>query len=83
MTVQASIICAALLLAASILLGSRWEMSVTVGGEAYRLDRWTGDIRVCNSMAPSRLAANQLGMGAALRCDGPTADELARAGFGQ
>lgn len=62
-----AIIIAGALIAAAILFAFRWDMAA-FGGQAWRLDRWTGKIVGCNATNNRRLAADQLGVGLAYRC---------------
>lgn len=62
------------LIAAAILLVFRWDMAA-FGGEAYRLDRWTGHVVACSAPNQKRVDAAWAGVGLSYRCRELTPEE--------
>lgn len=54
----------------------RWQVAGGAAG-AYRLDRETGQIVICNADQNSRDIAATMGYGVAARCEGPTPEQRA------
>lgn len=48
MRILVAIVIAGVLIAAAILITFRWQIAVNSDGGIYRLDRWTGQTRICN-----------------------------------
>ncbi len=67
-TLALSVLAAGMLIASAILFTGRWELA-GVGGQPYRLDRWTGAVSACSALQAKRLAAAELGVGLAFRCE--------------
>ena len=68
--IEAAIIAAGLLIAASIAFVGRWEME-PYGGHplAFLLDRWTGDVTLCAPKSEQFVADSaSLGVGTHFRC---------------
>jgi hypothetical protein len=74
MKVSFAIVLGAALIAVTLLFLFRWEIS-GVGGQAYRLDRWTGRITSCNVPSALQSDGHQLGFGFQLRCSSLTPTE--------
>jgi hypothetical protein len=49
-----STIIGAIIIAGAVLFAFRWEIA-PAGSMVYRLDRWTGQIQVCNASVESQL----------------------------
>lgn len=52
----------------------RWQIAATVDG-VYRIDRWTGEVRLCTAQYAMKQIAAAYGAGTPVRCtDAPTAE---------
>ena len=82
MQIAASILAGSLLVAASIALIFRWEVTPINGtvaaNGAFRLDRWTGEIVACNGGVDQRMAGLQGAHAYRLECEPwePPADDF-------
>lgn len=68
----------ALIIALAIVFTGRWEITSAPNAQTlavYRLDRWTGQVRVC-SARNTGLPAIALGFGLGLRCTAATQSDI-------
>lgn len=75
MSVQTSIVIGAIIIAGAIAFVKRWDVAA-FGGDAFRLDRWTGEVATCSGPDQKRADARALGVGLVLRCQELTAQEV-------
>jgi hypothetical protein len=70
---SASILAAAVIIAAAILFIFRWEISA--GTTVVRIDRWTGAVSGCTALL-NQADAERIGVGTPYRCTEMTAEEM-------
>ena len=80
MNIAIAVVLSGALIAAAVLFTFRWELAA-FGGQAYRLDRWTGAIVACNVPSQNLVDAGNLGVGIKYRCSELTAAEAANSGI--
>jgi hypothetical protein len=49
MRLEWAVLAGAGLIAAAVLLTNHWQMQVVSGSGLFRLDRWTGEVTVCET----------------------------------
>lgn len=67
MNTPIAVILGAVLIAATHIYLSRWEVSST-STLTFRLDRWTGSVTMCNEKNDTILAALDAGLPLAMKC---------------